>query len=218
MGKSTLYIAYGSNLNVGQMAHRCPDAEAVGTGVIRDYRLAFKALGSNAFATIEPCAGESVPVAVWQISRRDEAALDRYEGYPTHYGREWMEVRMDGDAEETVTGLVYVMNPRAVPCLPSQGYFEAVRSGYEFFYLDEAKLRGAWRRAADAEAVMRNPLKFYRRERGLTQAQLADAAAVSLKTLQKYESGERSIQRARTDTVLRIAGVLEVSPYLLSGN
>lgn len=217
MAKSTLYIAYGSNLNVGQMAHRCPDAEAVGTGVIRDYRLAFKALGSNAFATIEPCEGESVPVAVWQISRRDEMALDRYEGYPTHYGREWMDVQMDGEEGETITGLVYVMNPRAVSCLPSQGYYEAVRSGYRYFLLEEAKLREAWQRAAEADAARHNPLKFYRRERGLTQAQLADAAAVSLKTLQKYESGERSIQRARTDTVLRIAGVLEISPYQLSG-
>lgn len=217
MAKSTLYIAYGSNLNVGQMAHRCPDAEEVGTGVIADYCLSFKALGSNAFATIEPCEGESVPVAVWQISRRDEAALDRYEGCPTHYTREWMDVQMDGDAGEIVTGLVYVMNPRAVSCLPSQGYFDAVRSGYRYFFLDEAKLREAWQRAAEADAARHNPLKFYRRERGLTQAQLADAAEVSLKTLQKYESGERSIQRARTDTVLRIAGVLEVSPYLLSG-
>lgn len=218
MGKSTLYIAYGSNLNVGQMAHRCPDAESVGAGVIRDYRLAFKALGSSAFATIEPCAGESVPVAVWRISQRDEAVLDRYEGYPTHYGREQIEVWLEGDAGKTVSGLVYVMNPRAVTRLPSQGYYDAVRSGYEFFYLDGEKLHEAWQRAADAEAARHNPLKFYRRERGLTQAQLADAAEVSLKTLQKYESGERSIQRARSDTVLRIAGVLEVSPYLLSEN
>lgn len=217
MAKKTLYIAYGSNLNVGQMGHRCPDAEVVGTGMIRDYRLEFKALGSNAFATIEPCEGESAPVAVWQISRRDEMALDCYEGYPTHYGREWMDVQMDGEEGETITGLVYVMNPRAVSCLPSQGYYDAVLSGYRYFFLDEGKLREAWQRAAEADAARHNPLKFYRRERGLTQAQLADAAAVSLKTLQKYESGERNIQRARTDTVLRIAGVLEVSPYLLSG-
>lgn len=80
------------------------------------------------------------------------------------------------------------------------------------------KLCEAWQRAADAETALHNPLKHYRRERGQTQAQLADAAEVSLKTLQKHESGERSIQRARSDTVLRIAGVLEVSPYLLSGN
>ena len=33
------YIAYGSNLNRGQMALRCPDAKVVGTGEIKDYEL-----------------------------------------------------------------------------------------------------------------------------------------------------------------------------------
>lgn len=214
MKKSTLYIAYGSNLNVGQMAHRCPDAEAVGTGVIPNYRLTFKALGSSAFATIEPCDGESVPVAVWQISRRDEIALDRYEGYPAHYTREYMDVQMnDGGC---VNGLLYIMNPRAVPRLPSQGYFEAVLSGYRSFGLDAQKLCDAWHMVETGGMSADNALKHFRHMKGLTQAQLANAADVSVKTLQKYESGERSIQRARTDTVLRIAQVLDVSPYLLS--
>lgn len=216
MAKSTLYIAYGSNLNIRQMAFRCPDAEAVGTGIIEDHRLTFKALGASAFATIEPSEGESVPVAVWQISRRDEMALDRYEGYPTHYTREQMDVLMDGG--ECIEGLVYVMNSRAVPRLPSQGYFEAVLSGYRSFGLDEQKLYDAWRGVEYGGIPYGSALKHYRQVKGLTQAQLADAAEVSLKTLQKYESGERSIQRARTDTVLRLAGVLDISPYLLSGN
>lgn len=215
MNKRTLYVAYGSNLNIEQMAYRCPDAEAVGTGVIQDYRLTFKALGTCAFATIEPCEGESVPVAVWSVSRRDEAALDRYEGYPTHYGKSRINVLMDGDGE-IVNGLVYVMNPRAVPLLPSRGYFEAVLSGYRSFGLDEQKLFDAWHRIEDGGTPASSRLKHYRQQKGLTQAQLADAAEVSLKTLQKYESGERSIQRARTDTVLKLAGVLDISPYLLS--
>jgi len=218
MGKNTLYFAYGSNLNLAQMAYRCPDAEAVGTGIIKDYKLTFKALGASAFATIEPCEGEAVPVAVWQISRRDEMSLDRYEGYPTHYTRERMDVLMDGDEEEVVEGFVYIMNSRAVPRLPSRGYFEAVLSGYRSFGLDEQKLFDAWHMVENGGISVDNVLKHYRRRKGLTQAQLADAAEVSLKTLQKYESGERSIQRARTDTVLRLAGVLEISPYLLSGN
>lgn len=216
MTKKTLYIAYGSNLNTTQMAFRCPDAEAVGTGVIKDYRLTFKALGASAFATIEPYSGESVPVAVWQISRRDEMALDRYEGQPIHYTREFMDVLMDDG--ESINGLVYVMNSRAVPRLPSQGYFNAVLSGYRSFGLDEQKLYDAWHSVESVDASASSRLKFYRQQKGMTQVQLADTAGVSVKTLQKYESGERSIQRARSDTVLRIAGVLEVSPYLLLGN
>ena len=215
MNKRTLYVAYGSNLNIEQMSFRCPDAEAVGTGVIQDYRLTFKALGTCAFATIEPCEGESVPVAVWSVSRRDETALDRYEGYPSHYGREHVDVLMDGDGE-IVNGLVYIMNPRAVPLLPSQGYFEAVLSGYRSFGLDKKKLFDAWHRIEDGDTPVSSRLKHYRQLKGLTQAQLANAADVSLKTLQKYETGERSIQQARSSTVLRLAGVLDISPYLLS--
>ncbi|MCM1267482.1 MAG: helix-turn-helix domain-containing protein [Bacteroidales bacterium] len=216
MMKDTFYIAYGSNLNVEQMRYRCPDAEAVGTGVIRDYRLTFKALGLSAFATIEPYGGEYVPVAVWRISRRDEAALDRYEGYPTHYMKKSIKVVMDGDTSEAVEGLVYIMNPRAVPKIPSRGYFEAVLSGYRSFRLEEKKLFDAWHGVGHGGIHAHNALQFYRQSMGLTQAQLSDAAGVSLKTLQKYESGERSIQRARTDTVLRLAQALDVSPYLLS--
>ena len=36
------YLAYGSNLNVRQMALRCPTAKPVGTAVIKDYELLFK--------------------------------------------------------------------------------------------------------------------------------------------------------------------------------
>ena len=216
MTKKTLYIAYGSNLNTAQMAFRCPDAEAVGTGIIEGYRLAFRALGASAFATIEACEGESVPVAVWRISRRDEQALDRYEGQPVHYTRECMDVLMDDGRR--ISGLVYVMNPRAVPRLPSLGYFDAVLSGYHSFGLDAGKLYEAWQRVADVDATLPNPLQFYRRTKGMTQAQLADAAGVSCKTLQKYESGERKINRARSDTVMRIAEILEVPPHLLLGN
>lgn len=215
MEKNRLYAAYGSNLNVGQMAYRCPDAETVGTGVIRDYRLTFKALHSCAFATIEECGGETVPVAVWGISRRDEAALDRYEGYPTHYVKKWIKVEMDGAGRETLECLVYIMNPRAVAGVPADAYFDAVLSGYRSFGLDVKKLYDARQAAMNGGIPANKALQSCRQSKGLTQAQLSEAAGVSLKTLQKYESGERSIQRARTDTVLKLAQVLEVSPYML---
>ena len=36
------YFAYGSNMNLGQMRFRCPDAEVVGNVRLEDYRLAFR--------------------------------------------------------------------------------------------------------------------------------------------------------------------------------
>ena len=49
-----LYIAYGSNLNLPQMAKRCPTAKVVGTSEIKDYALVFRGGGHGAVATIEP--------------------------------------------------------------------------------------------------------------------------------------------------------------------
>ena len=46
--KERLYIAYGSNLNLEQMAHRCPTAQAVGTATLKNWRLMFYSV-----ATIE---------------------------------------------------------------------------------------------------------------------------------------------------------------------
>ena len=80
-----LYIAYGSNMVKHQMDYRCPDATLVGIGALPGYTLEF-----YHHATVEPDpAGEaSVPVAVWNISSRDEVNLDFYEGYPSYYGKE----------------------------------------------------------------------------------------------------------------------------------
>ncbi len=214
MDKSTLYIAYGSNLHRGQMAQRCPGAEVLGIGSIKGYRLAFKTLGVSAFATIEPLEGESVPVAVWRITGHHELALDRYEGFPLHYGKEAAKVSMGGS---DVEGMVYVMNPQAVPGLPSRGYFECVLAGYRSFGLEEEKLMEAWGRALEASGEGRGALRHFRLEKGLTQSRLAEEAGLPVKSLQKYESGERSLGRAQGGTVLRLAQVLGVSPYLLAG-
>ena len=77
--KNKLYIAYGSNLNLPQMAHRCPSAKVVGASEIKNYALVFRGGRSGAVATIEPCEGSSVPVLLWKITPKDEAALDVYE-------------------------------------------------------------------------------------------------------------------------------------------
>ena len=80
---SKKYIAYGSNLSVRQMAHRCPDARIIGMAAIQDWKLVFRT-----HATIEPAAGRVVPVLIWEISDRDEKNLDLYEGCPTYYYKE----------------------------------------------------------------------------------------------------------------------------------
>ena len=86
------YVAYGSNLNIRQMRIRCPHARVIGTAVINDYELLFKGSRTGAYLTIEPKEESEVPVAVWEVTESDEAALDRYEGYPVFYYKKEMEL------------------------------------------------------------------------------------------------------------------------------
>lgn len=79
--KRKRYIAYGSNLNLEQMARRCPTAKAVGRGEIKDYELLFRGHRESAVATVEPKKGARVPVLIWDIGPEDERNLDVYEGY-----------------------------------------------------------------------------------------------------------------------------------------
>lgn len=53
-------------------------------------------------------------------------------------------------------------------------------------------------------------LKAAREDKGLTQKQLAAASGINIKSIQKYESGERDIAKAEVKTVIALADVLEV--------
>ena len=58
MSKERLYIAYGSNLNLEQMKHRCPTAEVVGTSVLRGWQLRFR---GGAYSTVATMSGAKAP-------------------------------------------------------------------------------------------------------------------------------------------------------------
>ena len=128
-----LYVAYGSNLNIRQMKYRCPGAKLYGRGVIEDYALQFKGQPHGAFATIAPKEGASVPVAVWEISEKNEQALDRYEGYPSHYFKQNVPVQLGG---EEVGAMVYIMNLKRQFGMPSPHYYQTVLEGYHDCGLD----------------------------------------------------------------------------------
>ena len=67
--KEKLYFAYGSNMNLNQMAFRCPDAEVVESVRLEGYGLAFRPNGGgNGDATIQPEEGSSVDCVLWRLS------------------------------------------------------------------------------------------------------------------------------------------------------
>lgn len=122
------YIAYGSNLNLGQMRHRCPTATIHGIGFLEDWTLTFRSMRGPAYATIEPCIGSQVPVVVWNIDKLSEMALDRYEGYPHFYGKTNIKVNLNTGKE--LDAMVYIMNRRALPGVPSEDYIDTIYQGY----------------------------------------------------------------------------------------
>jgi len=118
------YIAYGSNMSLEQMMHRCPHARLIGTGYLPQHRLEF-----FLHATVEhdPRMRRGVPVAVFEIDKADEASLDLYEGFPRYYRKENCTVNMrDGSKIE---GMIYIMNTiREEP--PVKRYFNGIVDAY----------------------------------------------------------------------------------------
>jgi gamma-glutamylcyclotransferase (GGCT)/AIG2-like uncharacterized protein YtfP len=125
--KKKIYLAYGSNLNLEQMAFRCPDAKAIGTTKLLGWKLSFRGEQGCAFATIEEHTGSAVPVLLWEISEADERKLDRYEGWPSHYYKQDVQIFLDG---KMVTAMVYIMVPRPL-AMPSEWYFKTIQRGYD---------------------------------------------------------------------------------------
>ena len=132
------YIAYGSNLNIEQMTHRCPTARVVGTGELQGYELLFRGAARGAVATVEPREGASVPVLIWDIGPEDERNLDRYEGYPRLYRREDLDV---ATAEGTESIMAYVMNEGYDIGIPGKHYYGTILCGYEQAGFDQRILR-----------------------------------------------------------------------------
>ncbi len=151
--KKKYYIAYGSNLSMEQMAHRCPDARVVGTAVLYGWQLLFKGC-----ATIEPNPKKNTPVLVWEISERDERSLDRYEGFPDFYYKKNLEVAtfpFDGGEPEMLTVMVYIMAAGHRLGEPSPYYYKVLRDGYRALHfpmhiLEQALADSIGRKAAVA--------------------------------------------------------------------
>ncbi|MDE6789465.1 MAG: gamma-glutamylcyclotransferase, partial [Ruminococcus sp.] len=134
MSKKQLYIAYGSNINLEQMAYRCPHSKVVGTSEIKNFELEFRGV-----ATIVPKENMKVPVLIWALDERDLPVLNKYEGFPSFYRQEKMPFEMDGKSYE---GMAYLMN-RGTISPPSPQYYNTILQGYRENGLDESYLETA---------------------------------------------------------------------------
>lgn len=139
-----LYAAYGSNINLEQMAYRCPNSKVVTVGHINKWRLCF-----NIHADIRKTnrVNDTVPVLLWDIADEDWEKLDRYEGFPKYYVKEIVTVYWYDDDEQyhSEEAIVYVMADGYSKeyAFPKKDYFNIIQEGYyenniSFEYLHQA--------------------------------------------------------------------------------
>lgn len=144
-----LYFAYGSNLNLGQMAVRCPQAGVVGKAVLEGYELAFR----RGVLTILPKEGGRVNGLLWRVNAWDELTLDRYEGYPHLYTKELLPVQTDSGLQTVVAYVMTAPHCEKVQP-PAATYLQTVLDGCRMAGFDPKAVLQAAAQARQAEQRM----------------------------------------------------------------
>ncbi len=116
------YFAYGSNMNTSEMQQRCPQSTPARKYQLSGFRLVFKY-----YADIAPAEGCTVHGGLWQITQDCEASLDRYEGYPSFYGKYYQDGIMFYRMQETYRDYES----------PAIWYLKTVIQGYKDFGLTQ---------------------------------------------------------------------------------
>ena len=127
-----LYFAYGSNLNHHQMKNiRCIGSKYLKTIFLKDYKLSFchpNKLNKYGYANIFKKKGSKVPGAIWQITKKHEKILDRYEEFPSSYQKKYFY--LNGKKI-----MFYIMNKFIIK-KPPKSYVNTIKEGYENCNID----------------------------------------------------------------------------------
>ena len=118
------------------MRLRCPAAEPIGK-VVLNGRLVLRFT-----ADLEECCIDEVMFgALWDITPECEAALDLYEGYPSHYLKKNITVVHDILGE--VAAFSYCMASRWFQSPPATDYRALIEEGYADFDIPKSQLTRA---------------------------------------------------------------------------
>ena len=127
------YFAYGSNMNPNRMKEREINFSKREHAILERWRLKFDKVASRnpneGYANIEEDDESVVEGILYTIQDVDIEKLDRYEGYPNHYRKLKVWVKLDnGEEEEAIT---YVATPDKVRegLKPSKDYLNHLLKG-----------------------------------------------------------------------------------------
>jgi len=125
------YFAYASNLNRKQMLERCPDSQPRFTASLPNYRLIFTGWSRQwrgGVASIKPSRGDKILGAIYEVSDRDLAQLDKHEGYPDTCNR--LKVTVYRDTGEPTEAITYIKSRQSEETKPSPEYLAVIQQGY----------------------------------------------------------------------------------------
>jgi gamma-glutamylcyclotransferase (GGCT)/AIG2-like uncharacterized protein YtfP len=119
------------------MARRCPEAAVVGRATLPRYRFL---INERAYATLVADASATVHGLLWQLSAKDERALDDYEGVPEgHYIKVTKRVRLlRGPLRRAMIYLA--INDQ--PGVPRSRYIQGILAAAQALRFPKAYMRG----------------------------------------------------------------------------
>lgn len=178
---STVYFGYGSNLWRHQMEQRCPQSEFLGVARLNDYKWLINERGYANVAEItrhkDSVHVKSYEDEVWglvyTLQPTDEARLDRNEGVPIAYTKEFLEcdfwpVEDESGPPANVTAqpekvdmLVYINRRQVEPSEPKEEYVyrmnmgikDAIEEGVPKKYVEKVMRRFISDESTDSEGV-----------------------------------------------------------------
>ena len=196
---NTLYSAYGSNMNAGQMAQRCPGAEAIGVATLPGYRFI---INNHGYATVRSDADAETPGVLWRLGPNHESALDRHEGYEKGLYDKCSRTVRDA-AGSTVQALVYIDHGNRSVDAPKADYLErvidgAIEHGLPAEYL--AMLR-AWPRKRGFKAFNRLINELDREDTARWLIERRDTLVLEALDVVRGEKGARPFAETLRDVV-----------------
>ena len=127
-----LYFSYGNNLNHHQMKNiRCVGSKYLKTIFLKNYKLSFchpNKLNKYGYANIVKKKGSKVPGAIWEITKKHERILDRYEEFPNSYQKKYFY--LNGKKI-----MFYIMSKFFIK-KPPKSYINTIKDGYRDCKID----------------------------------------------------------------------------------
>ena len=139
-GKTWLYFAYGSNISMTQMRHRCPHAKPMFKATLFNARMEFRKYADVAY---EQKKRSFVKGVVYEVTKSDIKALDIYEGFPRFYKK--VRCIVEGPCNKFYEAFMYKMQPDVRELeLPSKSYLDVISEGYFEWNMSTMPLSKAW--------------------------------------------------------------------------